>query len=82
MRFGRESNDWGTHHSKAFILQYPLGLRVIVHTANLIEIDCHNKTQVMHPSFTLRRRGRARGPWEIEPSKERHGEKERGGGVS
>lgn len=37
--------QFGTHHSKAFILQYETGLRVIVHTANLIYPDCNNKTQ-------------------------------------
>ena len=37
--------QWGVYHSKAFVLQYETGLRVIVHTANLIYIDCNNKTQ-------------------------------------
>eukprot|EP00210_Caulerpa_lentillifera_P001070 g1032.t1 len=36
---------FGTHHSKAFILKYPDGLRIIIHTANLIYADCGNKTQ-------------------------------------
>lgn len=36
---------YGTHHSKFFIIQYKRGLRVIIHTANLISIDCNNKTQ-------------------------------------
>jgi hypothetical protein len=37
---------FGTHHSKAFLLGYRHGgLRLIVHTANLIYPDCNNKTQ-------------------------------------
>ncbi|KAL3627567.1 tyrosyl-DNA phosphodiesterase 1 [Castilleja foliolosa] len=37
--------SYGTHHSKAMLLVYPRGLRVIVHTANLIHVDWNNKTQ-------------------------------------
>lgn len=36
---------FGTHHSKACILKFPAGLRVVVHTANLIYCDCGEKTQ-------------------------------------
>ncbi|XP_070041891.1 tyrosyl-DNA phosphodiesterase 1 isoform X3 [Nicotiana tomentosiformis] len=36
---------YGTHHSKAMILVYPTGVRVIVHTANLIYVDWNNKSQ-------------------------------------
>jgi tyrosyl-DNA phosphodiesterase-1 len=37
---------YGTHHSKAFLLGYKHGgLRLIVHTANMIYPDCSNKTQ-------------------------------------
>ncbi|XP_049395468.1 tyrosyl-DNA phosphodiesterase 1 [Solanum stenotomum] len=36
---------YGTHHSKAMLLVYPTGVRVIVHTANLISIDWNNKSQ-------------------------------------
>jgi tyrosyl-DNA phosphodiesterase-1 len=37
---------YGTHHSKAFLLGYRHGgLRLIVHTANMIYPDCNNKTQ-------------------------------------
>ncbi|KAI3456414.1 hypothetical protein Pfo_013077 [Paulownia fortunei] len=39
--------SFGTHHSKAMLLVYPRGVRVIVHTANLIYIDWNNKTQGM-----------------------------------
>ncbi|KAK9840422.1 hypothetical protein WJX74_009663 [Apatococcus lobatus] len=39
--------QWGTHHSKAFVLQYSAGLRVIVHTANLIHGDCTHKSQAV-----------------------------------
>mmetsp|Transcript_45232 Transcript_45232/g.113198 ORF Transcript_45232/g.113198 Transcript_45232/m.113198 type:complete len:247 (+) Transcript_45232:656-1396(+) len=38
---------YGTHHTKAFILQYDAGLRVVIHTANLLYGDCHCKTQVV-----------------------------------
>ena len=37
--------EYGTHHSKAFILVYETGIRIIVHTANLIFSDCNDKTQ-------------------------------------
>ncbi|KAK9714913.1 hypothetical protein RND81_06G130300 [Saponaria officinalis] len=37
--------SYGTHHSKAMLLVYPRGVRVIVHTANLIHVDWNNKSQ-------------------------------------
>lgn len=37
--------SYGTHHSKAMFLIYPTGVRIIVHTANLIYIDWNNKSQ-------------------------------------
>ncbi|GAB2231535.1 hypothetical protein Drorol1_Dr00010543 [Drosera rotundifolia] len=37
--------SYGTHHSKAMLLVYPRGVRVIVHTANLIFVDWNNKSQ-------------------------------------
>ncbi|CAI0468154.1 unnamed protein product [Linum tenue] len=37
--------SYGTHHSKAMLLVYPKGVRIIVHTANLIYVDWNNKTQ-------------------------------------
>ncbi|KAL1205929.1 Tyrosyl-DNA phosphodiesterase 1 [Cardamine amara subsp. amara] len=37
--------SFGTHHSKAIFLVYPRGVRVIVHTANLIHVDWNNKSQ-------------------------------------
>lgn len=36
---------FGTHHSKACILKFPTGIRIVIHTANLIYRDCGNKTQ-------------------------------------
>jgi tyrosyl-DNA phosphodiesterase 1 len=39
---------YGTHHSKAFFIQYATGLRVIIHTANLLYCDCSNKTQGLY----------------------------------
>ena len=36
----------GVHHTKAFVLGYPDGgVRVLVHTANLLFGDCNSKTQ-------------------------------------
>ncbi|XP_042517579.1 tyrosyl-DNA phosphodiesterase 1 isoform X3 [Macadamia integrifolia] len=37
--------SYGTHHSKAMLLVYPRGVRIIVHTANLIHVDWNNKSQ-------------------------------------
>ncbi|KAL4628509.1 hypothetical protein ACB092_05G244300 [Castanea dentata] len=37
--------SFGTHHSKAMLLVYPQGVRIIVHTANLIYVDWNNKSQ-------------------------------------
>lgn len=37
--------QFGTYHSKAFVIEYEAGLRVVVHTANLIYVDCNNKSQ-------------------------------------
>lgn len=37
--------QFGTYHSKAFVTEYATGLRVVVHTANLIYVDCNNKSQ-------------------------------------
>ncbi|WOL15127.1 hypothetical protein Cni_G23908 [Canna indica] len=36
---------FGTHHSKAMLLVYPKGVRIVVHTANLIFVDWNNKSQ-------------------------------------
>lgn len=41
-----ECDSWGVHHSKAFVLGYPDGgVRILVHTANLLFRDCNSKTQ-------------------------------------
>ena len=37
--------QFGTYHSKAFMIEYGSGIRVVVHTANLIYVDCNNKSQ-------------------------------------
>ncbi|KAL6840568.1 hypothetical protein ACP4OV_029432 [Aristida adscensionis] len=37
--------SFGTHHSKAMLLVYSQGIRVVVHTANLIHVDWNNKSQ-------------------------------------
>ncbi|PAN14246.1 hypothetical protein PAHAL_2G394200 [Panicum hallii] len=37
--------SFGTHHSKAMLLVYPQGIRVVVHTANMIHVDWNNKSQ-------------------------------------
>uniref|UniRef100_UPI00358E0789 tyrosyl-DNA phosphodiesterase 1 isoform X2 n=1 Tax=Myxine glutinosa TaxID=7769 RepID=UPI00358E0789 len=36
---------FGTHHTKMMLLLYEEGLRVVIHTANLISTDWHQKTQ-------------------------------------
>ncbi|XP_071486874.1 tyrosyl-DNA phosphodiesterase 1-like [Diadema antillarum] len=36
---------YGTHHSKMMFLLYTNGMRVVIHTANIIDIDWHQKTQ-------------------------------------
>lgn len=36
---------YGTHHTKMMFLLYKNGLRVVIHTANLIHQDWHQKTQ-------------------------------------
>lgn len=46
---------YGTHHSKAFLLQYSTGLRVIIHTANLLYCDTNNKSQgLFYQDFPLK----------------------------
>ncbi|KAF6171132.1 hypothetical protein GIB67_012206, partial [Kingdonia uniflora] len=37
--------SYGTHHSKAMFLVFPRGLRVVIHTSNLIHVDWNNKSQ-------------------------------------
>lgn len=47
---------YGTHHSKFFLLFYSSGVRVVIHTANLIFSDCNNKTQgLFYQDFPFRR---------------------------
>nr|XP_012308526.1 tyrosyl-DNA phosphodiesterase 1 isoform X3 [Aotus nancymaae] len=36
---------FGTHHTKMMLLLYEEGLRVVIHTSNLIDADWHQKTQ-------------------------------------
>lgn len=36
---------FGTHHTKMMLLHYEEGLRVVIHTSNLIHEDWHQKTQ-------------------------------------
>lgn len=36
---------FGTHHTKMMLLQYQTGVRVVIHTANLIDADWFQKTQ-------------------------------------
>lgn len=37
--------QYGTHHTKMMLLQYTSGLRVVIHTANLVPDDWEEKTQ-------------------------------------
>jgi hypothetical protein len=48
--------------SKAFLLAYDSGLRVVVHTANLLEGDVHQKTQALF--CQARTTAKFPGPWE------------------
>jgi tyrosyl-DNA phosphodiesterase-1 len=58
---------YGTHHSKAFLLQYRHGLRVVIFTANAIYCDCNNKTQgVWTQDFPLRATGGAASPFQLD----------------
>jgi hypothetical protein len=41
-------SHFGSHHTKCFLLEYVHGLRVIIHTANLIYPDCNNKSQAVY----------------------------------
>ena len=36
---------YGTHHTKMTIVHYTDGIRVVIHTANLIPVDWTYKTQ-------------------------------------
>ncbi|KAL4238825.1 tyrosyl-DNA phosphodiesterase 1 [Mactra antiquata] len=38
---------YGTHHTKMMLLLYDNGLRIVIHTSNLIQQDWHQKTQGM-----------------------------------
>ncbi|CAL4119297.1 unnamed protein product, partial [Meganyctiphanes norvegica] len=37
--------QYGTHHTKMMLLQYTAGLRIVIHTANLVTDDWFEKTQ-------------------------------------
>lgn len=51
---------YGTHHTKAFFLQYKKGIRIIIHTANLMYCDVNNKSQsVFMQDFPLKELGDA-----------------------
>lgn len=45
LAFARLMDSFGTHHTKMMFLKYSKSLRVVIHTANLIERDWHQKTQ-------------------------------------
>ena len=47
--------EYGTHHSKVFVLQYERGIRIVIHTANLVYPDFCNKAQsVFYQDFPLK----------------------------
>ena len=69
-------DQWGVHHSKAFLVRFDRGLRVVVMTANLIYQDCNTKTQGLWyqdfprcaaPSLRLLERCRA-ATWAVAPT--------------
>jgi hypothetical protein len=48
--------SFGVHHTKMFIIGCEEGVRVVVHTANIIESDIHAKAQGGYvQSYTLLR---------------------------
>ena len=48
--------QYGTHHTKAFILAYDAGVRVVIHTANLTHHDFNKSCQaVWYQDFPLKR---------------------------
>jgi len=59
-----ETESWGTHHSKAFLFGYADGgVRVVVHTANLVVGDCNYKTQgVWWQDFPPKQQQQGQGP--------------------
>lgn len=38
-------SPYGTHHTKMMFLLYKTGMRIVIHTANMIEQDWDKKTQ-------------------------------------
>ena len=51
---------YGTHHSKFFLLFYSHGVRVVIHTANLVFSDCNNKTQgIFFQDFPFNKAGKS-----------------------
>ncbi|CAM9973276.1 unnamed protein product [Pylaiella littoralis] len=52
---GPEIPRYGTHHTKMMILKFPLGVRVVVLTANFVSMDFEDKSQaVWYQEFPLR----------------------------
>lgn len=47
-----EVPTWGVHHSKIAILIYPIGIRVMICSANFIQSDWISKTEVNRSSST------------------------------
>ena len=37
---------YGTHHTKMMLLESEVGIRIVIHTANLVQTDWHTNTQV------------------------------------
>ncbi|CAH0366895.1 unnamed protein product [Pelagomonas calceolata] len=51
-------NDYGCHHSKAFLIGFDDSLRVAIHTANIISCDINNKTQgIWMQNFPIKKAG-------------------------
>uniref|UniRef100_A0A0P4WF54 PBZ-type domain-containing protein n=2 Tax=Scylla olivacea TaxID=85551 RepID=A0A0P4WF54_SCYOL len=46
---------YGRHHTKAMLLLYETGLRIVIHTSNLLSNDCFEKTQGYWVSPVFRR---------------------------
>ena len=50
------SNAFGCHHAKYLLLGFADGLRVVVHTANMIYVDMHDKTNSVYVQDFPRKR--------------------------
>jgi len=59
----RLADRWGTHHTKMFVIFFKSGVRVVVHTANLLHRDVHDMTNAFWvQDFPLKQQSSRAGP--------------------